>query len=354
MDQVPVQESLQVVCQFAGRAVAIGRTLVQTLHTDHVQVARHPVIHRARRHRVLFEHADQRFHGGAERRMTGDHVIENRAQCVDVDRRAGLPDVPGSLFGSHVAGRAEDLPGQCQLFRTVRAFGQSKVGDLRWAGAGQQDISRLQIAVDHAVVVGARDGVRQIQDQLGRLLHAELPPLQFGRQSRSFDEGHDVVVMPGVGSDVVDRHDARVIQARGHFRFGVEPLDGFGGRQVAVQDHLQGDGPLQFRVVRLEHDPHAAAGDFLEQLVAAARCFGGQLGDLRLSGRRCDRAGPCAVRSVPARTPTRSDRSPIGSARPGQETETSNPRCRSSSGPACGTPDRRAAVPRTSGIAEVP
>ena len=100
MNQVALQESLQVVGQFAGRSVAIGRVLVQALHADHVQIARHLVIHRPWRDRVLFQHADERFHRGAKRWMTRDQVIENGAQRIDIDGRAGLPASPAACSGA--------------------------------------------------------------------------------------------------------------------------------------------------------------------------------------------------------------------------------------------------------------
>ena len=106
----PSRNRCRVVSQFARRAVAIRGGLVQAFHADHVQVARHLAIHRARRHWVLFEHAHQRFHRRAKWRMTRDQVVENSTQGVDVDGRAGLFDVARGLFRGHVAGRAEDLP----------------------------------------------------------------------------------------------------------------------------------------------------------------------------------------------------------------------------------------------------
>ena len=38
---------------------------------------------------------------------------------------------------------------------------------------------------------------------------------------------------------------------------------------LAGQQHLDGDNPVQAELAGLEHDAHAAAGDFFEQLMVA-------------------------------------------------------------------------------------
>lgn len=46
-------------------------------------------------------------------------------------------------------------------------------------------------------------------------------------------------------------------------------LPRLGSRQLAGQDHLERDGPVETYLPRLVNDTHAATGDFLQQLVVA-------------------------------------------------------------------------------------
>ena len=102
--------------------VAICGGLAQALHADHVQVARHLVVHGPRRDRVLLEHTHERFHRGAKRRMTRNQVVEDGAQGIDVHGQPGLIDVSRGLLRGHVAWRSKDLSGNGELLaaRSVR------------------------------------------------------------------------------------------------------------------------------------------------------------------------------------------------------------------------------------------
>ena len=70
-------------------------------------------------------------------------------------------------------------------------------------------------------------------------------------------------------ADLVDGHDARMIEVGGGLGLGVETFDvGFVG-ELAGEDHLERDGPVQADLARLEDDAHAAAGDLADDLVVA-------------------------------------------------------------------------------------
>ncbi len=81
------------------------------------------------------------------------------------------------------------------------------------------------------------------------------------------DERHDEVGKAPELVDGIDRHDVFVADRRGRPRLAGEPPPGRGhGRQLR-RHHLDGHQPVQGRVVRLEHDPHAPLADDLDHLV---------------------------------------------------------------------------------------
>ena len=70
-------------------------------------------------------------------------------------------------------------------------------------------------------------------------------------------------------ADLVDRHDARMVEVGGGLGLGVEPPDvGLVG-ELAGEDHLERDGPVEADLPGLEDDAHAAAGDLADDLVVA-------------------------------------------------------------------------------------
>ena len=102
-----------------------------------------------------------------EGRTPGQHFIEDGPQRVHVGRRADLAGVSPSLLRGHVAGRAHDLAGLGVHVVGFQPLGQPEVGDLQHAVIGEQDVRRLQVAVDDARLVRFADRQNQRLQQLG-------------------------------------------------------------------------------------------------------------------------------------------------------------------------------------------
>ena len=67
----------------------------------------------------------------------------------------------------------------------------------------------------------------------------------------------------------VDGHDVRVLQGRSRRGFSAKAVDGILSREVARQNELHRHDAVEAALPRAIHDTHAAAGDFLQQLVIA-------------------------------------------------------------------------------------
>ena len=72
------------------------------------------------------------------------------------------------LFRRHVGGRAEQLALDRHRHLARFAFGQTEVHQVRFARRVEHDVRRLEVTMNHTVVVGVLQGVGQRRAQLGR------------------------------------------------------------------------------------------------------------------------------------------------------------------------------------------
>ena len=86
---------------------------------------------------------------------------------VDVGGRADPSRPAGGLLRGHVPGVPRTAP--VAVRSLVGPLGQAEVGDFGRPSAGEQDVRRLEVAVDDAGAVGGVDGPGQRLDQPGGL-----------------------------------------------------------------------------------------------------------------------------------------------------------------------------------------
>ncbi len=142
-----------------------------------------------------------------ERRPSREHLVQDGAEGVNVGRHTDAMRLTGRLLRRHVAGRADDLAAERAAAVPIEPFGQTEIGDLReeirqpkseigrqrevgsaktngmglrewglWFCFGlrtsalrfslQQDIRRLEVAMDNAVLMGEVHGPGQRFDEL--------------------------------------------------------------------------------------------------------------------------------------------------------------------------------------------
>ena len=99
---------------------------------------------------------------GVERTPSREELVEDEAERVDVAPDRHLASF--ELLGRHVGGRAGDALGH----RTGR--GEAEVHDADPAGAVEHDVRGLQIAMDHAALVGGREAGADLPRDLERLV----------------------------------------------------------------------------------------------------------------------------------------------------------------------------------------
>jgi hypothetical protein len=154
--------------------------------------------------------------GPGEGRFPRQHLVEDRAQAVDVRPRAD-PPFASPLLGAHVHGRTEYEPSLRQAFSTrrIEGVGDAEVGHHRLAGL-EEDVLRLDVAVDDPVAVGVGEGREDVAGDLERVLQREqLLASEPVPQRLALHVGHGVPELAGRFAGVMDREDVRMLQARG-------------------------------------------------------------------------------------------------------------------------------------------
>ena len=120
--------------------------------------------------------------GAGERRLAREHLVEHRGQAVDVGPRVELA-VARRLLRAHVGRRADGEPGLGEpRVAAAQRPGDPEVGHQGVAVPGEQEVLRLDVAVDHALVVGV---VRAPAPPPGRSGARPRPASWRSRASRS-------------------------------------------------------------------------------------------------------------------------------------------------------------------------
>ncbi len=171
------------------------------------------------------------------------------------------------LLGSHVAGRAQHEVGPREVRAGFERLGQAEVGDLGRAVVAQQDVGRLEVAVDDPQPVRLGDSARHLLEDPrrrdrgpGRTID---PPAQAARREVLHRvEGQAVALAP-----VVDLDDVGMPQPGDRFGLGQEALQRLLGGVPAGRDHLEGDPSAEADLAGAIDHAHPAAAQDLDELI---------------------------------------------------------------------------------------
>lgn len=256
--------------ELGGRLEALLRALRQRLDDDRLQPRRNGHgrgLRRTRRGRV-----DNMVHdrdGAAlERPPAGEHPVQHDASRIEV---GPLVDALASnLLGRHVGGRADDCPRLRQA--AAVEMGDAEIGDLDPPAAGQDDVRRLDVAMDDAVLVAVlQPGEQPRHDHRHLIRRQRLPRQQPGTERGALDVLHDDVGELFGLAVVVDADDVGTVQPSGGLGLAAETAAERGVLRILVVQrqrldrHPAGDG----RVPRFVDGPHRAAADTGADLIFA-------------------------------------------------------------------------------------
>ena len=127
------------------------------LQDDRLEVERDGPVELPRPRRLLLGHAPQQLAGAqvAERQLERQQLVERQSQAVDVAAVIGLA-LEG--LGGEVSQRADDVAGIGQVV-APRQLRQAEVGDPGDLVLVDQQVGRLDVAVQDPLVVGVLEGL---------------------------------------------------------------------------------------------------------------------------------------------------------------------------------------------------
>ena len=166
---------------------------------------------------------------------------------------------------------ATGTPAQLEL---AEVADQAEVGELGMLAAGEQDIGRLDVAMDQPRLVRGTEGQDDLADEGGGPDRVEGSLL--GERLLEADPAGDVfhldVVIPAVVAQVVDRHDVGVDQVGHDAGLGPEVLAHLGlvGHEPRVH-HLDGAGAVEPEVLGAVDASHRTAADHRPEAILAER-----------------------------------------------------------------------------------
>ena len=203
---------------------------------------------------------------GGDRRTTGQHLVQHGAKRPHIAPcRGGLTREP--LRGG-VAERADHLGRSGQGIRRAVERRNPEVDEVERPVIVDQDVRRLDVAVDDSLVMGGRQRVGDDRRDRDSLAGRQRP---FGNALVEWpagDEVHDQGGFLGVVDEVARADDRRVVDRAERRRLSFEPGScGRVGDDMRVQALERHDLPRAF-VARTPDRGHPADGVAVEQPIA--------------------------------------------------------------------------------------
>src|SRR5262249_44135553 len=155
-----------------------------------------------------------------------------------------------SLFGRHVRRRAEDGARRGGVARAEH-LDEPEIGDVRLPFVVEQDVRRLQVAMDDSLLMEMFHRPSNLCDNSYRFLYLDFSPAIFFGQAGPGDVLHDEVMLAVDRAGFMNSYDVGMVQAGHGSRLGRETLDLMRRGQVARQDHLDSHGAIEVFLPRL-------------------------------------------------------------------------------------------------------
>ena len=147
------------------------------------------------------------------------------------------PARAADLLGGHVAGRPQDLAVLVSASSRSRSLARPKSVILGTPSSVEQDVGRLEVAVDDPALVGEVHGPGERLDQAGARGSCSVSASR--RSSRLPRRIRGPGTHPLVFADLVDLDDVRVLEPGGGLGLGLEPRRGTGVRVGVGPEDLE-------------------------------------------------------------------------------------------------------------------
>jgi len=203
-----------------------------------------------------------------EGRTPGQALVEDRPEREDIRGRSDVLRVL-ELLGRHVAERAASHAGLRERDGRARSrslavevLREAEVRDERHVVVAEEDVRRLEVAMDDPVRVGDAERAGESRRESHGLLDRERPAAELLLERASSEERHDEVGEP-VARPRLEHRDEAFAERGEEAGLALEPRDGLRRRRAEDLDRDLGPvgapGP--------EDGPHAAAAEDAEDAV---------------------------------------------------------------------------------------
>ena len=222
-----------------------------------------------------------------ERRPATEQLIKNRAKRIDIARHALAFAFATRLLRREIRGRSKHISGEREALRRVELSREAKVADARRTRSIEQDVRGLQVAMQHALLMGIVNGLSHRPEQRGGLARGQRIFASKISQGAAIHQFHGEERLPIVLARFVNRDDVRMPQPRGGGGFNLEPAAGVLTGKRAGDEKLHRNDPSETALTRAIDDAHAAASDGFEQIVIPDGLRRFRLGVLRAREFQC-------------------------------------------------------------------
>ena len=190
---------------------------------------------------LLLDPRDQHSLAPLERSDAGQELVEDHSQAVDVGPGVNRPLFTSRLLGRHVCRGADHLAVQRGKPIGTGQLCQSEIGEEGLSSGVDQDVRWLDIAVDHAALMGVFQRIGQRGDPDRSLPEARPVGRQLVGEVLSLDQRADQVRLAIDLAGIVDRDDVRMSQDRSAAGFSHESVSVLGERPPTRPGPLERD-----------------------------------------------------------------------------------------------------------------
>ena len=160
----------------------------------------------------------------------------------------------------------------------IGELGQAKVENFGGTTIDEENVCRLDIAMDNAFGVGRFEAVGDLDAEVEKFGDGDGLAGDAALERLTFEELDGDERAAFEFADIVNGADVRMIERRGGAGFAAEPFDGLGILRDVVGEEFQGDVATEAGVFGFVDDTHSTATEFFQYAVvrdAATKNRGG-------------------------------------------------------------------------------